>query len=285
MNTDFVVLAAGEGKRMLRETPKILIPVAGKPMVQHVLDNISGMEKSRTILVLGSQAKEAKKALNIHKKTKIVIQRKQLGTAHAVKEALSQLRTGSVMVVLYGDVPLVEGKSLKKLVKSAERGSLAILTFTKENPKGYGRIVRSSRNQVQAIIEEKDATKEQREIKELNSGILAIKTSLAKKLLPEIKNKNASREYYLTDIVELAKHSGIKVQPLLLDDSDEALGANNLLELQELERACQRLSAKRLVNSGVNIADLNRLDIRGPFSARRGSFIDVNNVFEGNVEI
>ena len=189
------------------------------------------------------------------------------------------------MVVLYGDVPLVEGKSLKKLIKSAEKGSLALLTFIKERPQGYGRIVRGARNQVQAIIEEKDATKEQREIKELNSGILAIKTSLAKKLLPEIKNKNASREYYLTDIVELAKNSGIKVQPLLLDDSDEALGANNPLELHQLERACQRLSAKRLVNSGVNIADVNRLDIRGPFTASKGSFIDVNNVFEGSVEL
>jgi len=285
MNTDFVVLAAGEGKRMLGADPKVLLPIAGKPMAQHSLDTISEIEKSRTILVLGNQGREVKKALSTSKSTKFVTQRKQLGTAHAVKMALPKLRPSSVMVVLYGDVPLVEGKSLKKLIKSAEKGSLALLTFIKESPQGYGRIVRGSRNQVQAIIEEKDATKEQREIKEVNSGILAIKTSLAKKLLPEIKNKNASREYYLTDIVELAKNSGIKVQPLLLDDSDEALGANNPLELHELERACQRLSAKRLVNSGVNIADVNRLDIRGPFTASKGSFIDVNNVFEGSVEI
>ena len=285
MNTDFVGLAAGEGKRMLGTAPKVLLPIAGKPMAQHALDAISEIEKSRAILVLGNQAKEVKKVLNTSKSTKMVIQRKQLGTAHAVKMALPQLRPSSVMVVLYGDVPLVGSKSLKKLIKSAEKGSLAILTFIKESPRGYGRIVRGSRNQVQAIIEEKDATKEQREIKEVNSGILAIKSSLAKKLLPEIKNKNASREYYLTDIVELAKNSGIKVQPLVLDDADEALGANNPLALQKLERACQRLSAKRLVNSGVNIADMNRLDIRGPFTAGKGSFIDVNNVFEGSVEI
>ena len=220
MNTDFVVLAAGEGKRMLGADPKVLLPVAGKPMAQHALDTISEIEKSRTILVLGKQAKEVKKVLSTSKSTKFVTQRRQLGTAHAVKMALPKLRPSSVMVVLYGDVPLVEGKSLKKLIKSAEKGSLALLTFIKERPQGYGRIVRGSRNQIQAIIEEKDATKEQREIKEVNSGILAIKASLAKKLLPEIKNKNASREYYLTDIVELAKNSGIKVQPLLLDDSD-----------------------------------------------------------------
>ena len=171
------------------------MPVAGKPIALHALDTISGIEKSRAILVLGNQAKEVKKALNANKNTKTITQRKQLGTAHAVKMALPQLRPGSVMVVLYGDVPLVEGKSLRKLIKSAEKGSLAILTFIKESPQGYGRIVRGSRNQVQAIIEEKDATKEQREIKEVNSGILAIKTSMAKKLLPKIKNKNASREY------------------------------------------------------------------------------------------
>ena len=195
MNTDFVVLAAGEGKRMLGADPKVLLPVAGKPMAQHALDTISEIKKSRTILVLGNQAKEVKKVLSTSKSTKFVTQRRQLGTAHAVKMALPKLRPSSVMVVLYGDVPLVEGKSLKKLIKSAEKGSLALLTFIKESPQGYGRIVRGSRNQVQAIIEEKDATREQREIKEVNSGILAIKTSLAKKLLPEIKNKNASREY------------------------------------------------------------------------------------------
>ena len=161
MNTDFVVLAAGEGKRMLGAAPKVLLPVAGKPMAQHALDTISGIEKSRAILVLGNQAKEVKKALNANKNTKTITQRKQLGTAHAVKMALPQLRPGSVMVVLYGDVPLVESRSLKKLIKSAEKGSLAILTFIKENPQGYGRIVSGSRNQVRAIIEEKDATKEQ----------------------------------------------------------------------------------------------------------------------------
>ena len=174
MNTDFVVLAAGEGKRMLGADPKVLLPVAGKPMAQHALDTISEIKKSRTILVLGNQAKEVKKALSTSKSTKFVTQRKQLGTAHAVKMALPKLRPSSVMVVLYGDVPLVEGRSLKKLIKSAEKGSLALLTFIKESPQGYGRIVRGSRNQIQAIIEEKDATKEQREIKEVNSGILAL---------------------------------------------------------------------------------------------------------------
>ena len=285
MNPDFIVLAAGNGKRMLGSSPKVLLPIGGKPMAQHILDTISGIEKSRPILVVGDQAKEVKNSLQFKRNTKIVTQRKQLGTAHAVKTALAQLRPGSVTVVLYGDVPLIEGKTLKKLIRDASKGALAILTFNKDRPQGYGRVVRGAKNQVEAIVEEKDATKEEKSINEVNSGILAIKSILIKKLLPEIKNNNAANEYYLTDIVSLSKKHGIKVQPLLLEDPDEALGANTPLELQDLERACQRIRAKKLVNSGVNIADIDRIDSRGSLAVGRGSFIDVNNVFEGRVEI
>jgi len=285
MNPDFIVLAAGNGKRMLGSSPKVLLPIGGKPMAQHILDTISGIEKSRPILVVGDQAKEVKNSLQLKRNTKIVTQRKQLGTAHAVKTALAQLRPGSVTVVLYGDVPLIEGKTLKRLISDASKGALAILTFNKDRPQGYGRVVRGAKNQVEAIVEEKDATKEEKSINEVNSGILAIKSILIKKLLPEIKNNNAANEYYLTDIVSLSKKHGIKVQPLLLEDPDEALGANTPLELQDLERACQRIRAKKLVNSGVNIADIDRIDSRGSLAVGRGSFIDVNNVFEGRVEI
>ena len=285
MNPDFIVLAAGNGKRMLGSSPKVLLPIGGKPMAQHILDTVSGIEKSRSILVVSNQAKEVKNSLQFKRNTKIVTQRKQLGTAHAVKAALNQLRPSSVTVVLYGDVPLIESKTLKRLIRDASKGSLAILTFNKDLPKGYGRVVRGAKNQVEAIIEEKDATKEQKSINEVNSGILAIKSILIKKLLPEIKNNNAAKEYYLTDIVSLSKKHGIKVQPLLLEDPDEALGANTPLELQDLERACQRIRAKKLVNSGVNIADIDRIDSRGSLAVGRGSFIDVNNVFEGCVEI
>ena len=285
MNPDFIILAAGNGKRMLGSSPKVLLPIGGKPMAQHILDTISGIEKSRPILVVGDQAKEVKNSLQFKRNTKIVTQRKQLGTAHAVKTALAQLRPSSVTVVLYGDVPLIEGKTLKRLIRDASKGALAILTFNKDRPQGYGRVVRGAKNQVEAIVEEKDATKEEKSINEVNSGILAIKSILIKKLLPEIKNNNAASEYYLTDIVSLSKKHGIKVQPLLLEDPDEALGANTPLELQDLERACQRIRAKKLVNSGVNIADIDRIDSRGSLAVGRGSFIDVNNVFEGRVEI
>ena len=285
MNPDFVVLAAGKGSRMLGPSPKVLLPVGGRAMVQRVLDTVAEIDKSRAILVLGDQAKEVKKALNLNKNTKVVNQRKRLGTAHAVKTAQSKLRPGSVTIVLYGDAPLIESKTLKKLISQAKRGSLAILTFNKDNPEGYGRIVRGTRNQVNAIIEEKDANKEQKQIKEVNSGILAIKSNLMKELLPKVKNKNASKEYYLTDIVGLAKEAGIKVWPFLLNDADEALGANTPLELQELERACQRQGAKKLINSGVRLADINRIDVRGSLKAGKETFLDVNNVFEGKVKI
>ncbi len=285
MSPDFIILAAGNGKRMLGSSPKVLLPVGGKPMAQHILDTVSSIEKSRSILVVGDQAKEVKNSLQFKRNTKIVTQRKRLGTAHAVKTALAQLRPSSVTVVLYGDVPLIESKTLKRLIRDASKGYLAILTFNKDLPQGYGRVVRGAKNQVEAIIEEKDATKEQKDINEVNSGILAIQSTLIKKLLPEIKNNNAAKEYYLTDIVSLSKKHGIKVRPLLLADPDEALGANTLLELQGLERACQRIRAKKLVNSGVNIADIDRIDSRGSLAVGRGSFIDVNNVFEGCVEI
>jgi len=285
MNPDFVVLAAGKGSRMLGPSPKVLLPVGGRAMVQRVLDTVSEIDKSRAILVLGDQAKEVKGELNLSKNTKVVNQRKQLGTAHAVKAAQSKLRPGSVTIVLYGDAPLIQSKTLKKLINQAKKGALAILTFNKDNPEGYGRIVRGIRNQVNAIIEEKEANKEQKQIKEVNSGILAIKSNLMKELLPKVKNKNAAKEYYLTDIVELAKEMGIKVSPLLLSDADEALGANTPLELQELERACQRQGAKNLINSGVRLADVNRIDVRGFLKAGKETFLDVNNVFEGKVEI
>ena len=168
MNPDFIVLAAGNGKRMLGSSPKVLLPIGGKPMAQHILDTVSSIEKSRSILVVSNQAKEVKNSLQFKRNTKIVTQRKQLGTAHAVKAALDQLRPSSVTVVLYGDVPLIESKTLKRLIRDASKGSLAILTFNKDLPQGYGRVVRGSKNQVEAIIEEKDATKEKKSINEVN---------------------------------------------------------------------------------------------------------------------
>tara|TARA_Y100001960_G_scaffold4434_1_gene4771 strand:- start:1921 stop:3279 length:1359 start_codon:yes stop_codon:yes gene_type:complete len=283
MKPDFIILAAGKGQRMLGNQPKVLHEVGGIPMAQRLLNTIHEIKNSKTIVVIGDQSQKVKNRLKVSKKTAWVKQKNQLGTAHAVKTALSQTRPGSIVVVLYGDVPLVQSKTLNKLLKLASNKSLAAITFKAENPRGYGRIIRSSRNQVEAIIEEKDASKAQRNIQEVNSGMLALHSSVLKKLLPVIKNKNAAGEYYLTDVVGLARKSGISIKPLLLENPSEALGANTPEELQELERACQRQQALRLVGAGIQVADINRIDVRGSLSAGKGSFIDVNNVFEGSV--
>ena len=285
MNTDFIVLAAGKGQRMLGTLPKVLLSVAGKPMAQHLLDTVAEIKGSQCLVVIGYQAEKVKKILEAPSKTQWIKQRSQLGTGHAVRMALPKTRPRSVAVILYGDVPLVQGRTLKSLIKMASKDSLAVLTFHKEDPRGYGRIIRSSGNQVEAIVEEKDATQQQRKVKEVNSGILAIKSSYLRKLLPQIKNKNSAKEYYLTDIVKLAKEANIQIKPLLLKNSDETLGANNLIELHELERTCQKIKARKMIESRVKVADVNRIDIRGNLKAGAGSFIDVNNVFEGEVII
>ena len=283
MKLDFVLLAAGKGQRMLGNSPKVILPLAGKPMAQHLIDTINKIKGSRTIAVIGHQAEKVKNTLVVPRTAKWVRQSKQLGTGHAVKIASSHLRPGSITVVLYGDVPLVRPKTLKKLIKLASDDSLSILTFLKQDPKGYGRIIRSSKNKVEEIVEEKDASFQQRKIKEVNSGILAIKSLHLKKLLPKIKNKNVAKEFYLTDLVSLAMGEGLKIKPFLLENPDEVLGANTGGELNELERVCQNFLAMEIVESGARAADLKRIDIRGSLKTGKNTFIDVNCVFEGNV--
>ena len=180
MKPDFIILAAGKGQRMLGNQPKVLHEVGGIPMAQRLLNTIHEIKNSKTIVVIGDQSQKVKNKLKVSKKTAWVKQKNQLGTAHAVKTALSQTRPGSIVVVLYGDVPLVQSKTLNKLLKLASNKSLAAITFKAENPRGYGRIIRSSRNQVEAIIEEKDANKAQRNIQEVNSGMLALHSSVLK---------------------------------------------------------------------------------------------------------
>ena len=282
MNIDFVILAAGKGTRMGGDAPKVLANLAGKPMLQNLINTTNHFKQSKRILVVGYKAGEVKKQIKIARNTHWVKQNKQLGTAHAVKQALSSLRKGSVAVILYGDVPLVSSGTLKKLISSAKNNKLALLTFNKDNPAGYGRVVRKGRNTIDQIIEEKNASPSQKAINEVNSGIMAIKSNSLSKLIPLIKNKNAAKEFLLTDIVELANENKINVKALLLENGSEVLGANNLQELHDLERAYQKSLAESLIRSGVRVADSSRLDVRGEIEVGRDSFIDVNSVFEGS---
>jgi bifunctional UDP-N-acetylglucosamine pyrophosphorylase/glucosamine-1-phosphate N-acetyltransferase len=281
MNTDFIILAAGKGTRMGSDLPKVLNLLGGKPLVQHLLDTVSDIKGSKVHLVVGHEPDLVKNSLDINKKTDFVFQKKQLGTGHAVKQTLKNLRSNSVSLVLYGDGPLVKKQTLTKLISSAEKNNLSILTYMPNEPQGCGRIVRGKRGLVERIVEEKDASPKEKKIQEVNSGILAIKTKHLKKLVEKISNKNAAKEYYLTDIVELANKAGIPVKATIVADHKQVLGVNNEQELHDLERRYQEDLAKKLIAKGARLADLSRIDIRGDLSVGSGSFIDINAVFEG----
>ena len=284
MNIDFIILAAGKGTRMGSDSPKVLVNLAGKPMIQHLIDTVETFPKAKTSVIVGHKAKEVEGSIHSQKKINFVTQKNQLGTAHAVKQAIPFLRKNSVSVVLYGDAPLVTRKTLNKLIRSASNGKMALLTFKKEDPSGYGRILRGFRKNVEKIIEHKDASNKEREIQEVNSGILAVKTSTLQKFLPSIKNNNAAKEYYLTDLIEIANKNSIDVVAMLCDE-DEVGGANDRQELHDLERSFQKRTAESLLAKGVLVADTLRLDIRGDTQIGKGSFIDINNVFEGRNKI
>jgi bifunctional UDP-N-acetylglucosamine pyrophosphorylase/glucosamine-1-phosphate N-acetyltransferase len=284
MNIDFIILAAGKGTRMGGNSPKVLANLAGKPMIQHLIDTVGTFPKAKTSVIVGHKAKEVENNIFSEKKINYVLQKNQLGTAHAVKQAIPLLRKSSVSVVLYGDAPLVTRKTLNKLVNSAASGKLALLTYQKEDPSGYGRIVRGPKQNIVKIIEHKDAASKEREIKEVNSGILAVKTTTLQKLLPSIKNNNAAKEYYLTDLIEIANKHSIAVRATLCEEH-EVGGANSRQELHDLERSYQKRLAESLLAKDVLVADTSRMDIRGNTQIGKGSFIDINNVFEGQNKI
>ena len=285
MNTDFIILAAGKGARMGSDLPKVLNLLGGKPLVQHLLDTVSDIKGSKVQLVVGHKPDLVKSSVDVNNKTDFVLQKKQLGTAHAVKQTLKNLRSNSIALVLYGDGPLVKKQTLTKLIASAEKGNLSILTYKPTDPNGYGRIVRGKKGLVEKIVEQKDASPDERKITEVNSGILAIKTKYLKDLVKKISNKNAAKEYYLTDIVELANQADIQVKATIVSDHKQVLGVNNPQELHDLERQYQEDLAKQLIAKGARLADLSRIDVRGDLSVGSGSFIDINAVFEGNNKI
>ena len=285
MKIDAIILAAGKGKRMQSASPKVLQHVAGKALLQHVIDTSLNLKNSQLHIVVGDQNILVKNSVSTPKNSKWYKQAKQLGTGHAVKQALKGLRAGSIALILYGDVPLVKSSTMNNLVRAAGKSSLALLSFEQQTPKGYGRMIRNSKGKVLGIVEEKDATAEQKKITEVNSGIMAIASNKLEQLLQGLKNRNAAKEYYLTDIVSLANENKIPVKAVKLEDKEEVLGANNLEELNQLERNYQVLKAKEFLKKGVIISDPTRVDFRGDVNIQKGSSIDINCIFEGKVEI
>ena len=279
-----VILAAGQGSRMKSALPKVLHPIAGRPMLHHVIDTakLLGAEKIHTVIGHGAdKVREVTDEASVN----WVTQSEQLGTGHAVAQALPDLPDDARVLVLYGDVPLTRHETLEGLVGTLDDNTLGLLTVTMDNPQGYGRIVRDADGDVQSIVEQKDASPEQQQIREVNTGILAVSAKHLKSWLPTLSNSNAQGEYYLTDIIAMAVEQGLGVSVSQPENPFEVQGVNNRLQLAELERWFQRRQADRLMTEGATLADPARVDVRGELSIGNDLWIDVNVVFEGKVSL
>jgi bifunctional UDP-N-acetylglucosamine pyrophosphorylase/glucosamine-1-phosphate N-acetyltransferase len=279
---NIVILAAGPGKRMHSSTPKVLHRLAGRALLAHVFDTAKQLSPKVICVVYGHGGELVREAVEENGAI-WVMQEPQLGTGHAVMQAAPHLDERWPTLVLYGDVPLIRAETLKHLVEATGTG-LGLLTATLDNPKGYGRILRKGKKVV-GIVEEKDANARQRALREINTGIVVAPTKKLKSWLAKLQNNNAQKEYYLTDIVALATKERVPVTAIQADAAWETLGANSRGQLAELERIYQRKLAASLMEQGVALADPSRCDVRGSLACGRDVAIDVNCVFEGEVEL
>jgi len=284
MSIDVVILAAGQGSRMKSSLPKVMHRLAGKPMVQHVIDHARALGDVSLHVVVGHGAEQVREAL-AGQPLQFALQAEQLGTGHAVAQALPQLSADSLALVLYGDVPLTRPETLEALLRIAAQGHLGLLTVELADPTGYGRIVRNPVGDVVAIVEHKDADEEQRRIAEVNTGILALPSAYLHQWLPQLSADNAQGEYYLTDVIAMAADSGVRVQAIQPGCEQEVQGVNNRAQLAVLERWYQGQISERLMADGVTLADPARIDVRGQLRVAQDIEIDINCVFEGEVEL
>ncbi|KAB2933778.1 MAG: UDP-N-acetylglucosamine diphosphorylase/glucosamine-1-phosphate N-acetyltransferase [Candidatus Contendobacter sp.] len=280
-----VILAAGKGKRMVSDLPKVLHPVGGRPLLAHVLATASELEAMARLVVHGHGGERVKTTFMSERGVRWVEQTEQLGTGHAVAQALPLLDDAGVVLVLYGDVPLIRAETLRPLVVTAQQGKLALLTVELADPSGYGRIVRDERGRVCRIVEEKDANAEERRLHEVNTGILAVATAKLRGWVAELDNDNAQGEYYLTDVVTLAVRDGVAVEAFTVAEPEQVLGVNDRRQLAELERFYQRRQTERLMREGATLLDPARVDVRGAVTTGKDVVIDVNVVFEGTVRL
>ena len=283
MKLDVIILAAGQGKRMKSRLPKVLHVAGGMPLLEHVILTAQGLEPAAIHVVIGHGSEQVREAL-AHYDINWVMQEDQLGTGHAVLQALPDVSGDGVVLVLYGDVPLIRLSTLQNLVQYAQAGP-ALLTAKLSNPRGYGRVLRDAQGALVGVIEDKDATPAQREIQEVNTGLVAAPLSDFLQYLPRVKRDNQQGEYYLPDVLSLAVADGKAVASCAADSELEVLGVNDRVQLNQVEREHQRRLAEQLMREGVNIADPARLDIRGNLSCGEGVSIDINVVFEGQVTL
>jgi len=278
-----IVLAAGEGKRMRSPMPKVLQPIAEKPMLGHVIDTARALGAARIHVVVGHGGEAVREVFATAADLSWVEQTERLGTGHAVQQALPGLPDEARVLVLYGDVPLVRPESLRPLV--AAEGALAVLVAELVDPTGYGRVLVDAQGRVQAIVEQKDATPEQRTVRTINTGLIAADAVALKGWLARLRNENAQGEYYLTDVFAMAAAEGRAASAVRVNDAGEVEGANDPWQLAQLERAYQRRCARRLTEAGVQFADPARFDQRGNVVIGQGVRIDVDVILEGRVEL
>ena len=281
---NFVILAAGKGTRMRSALPKVLHKLSGRSMLGHVVAAVESLGEAKKIIVTGHGAERVQQQFK--SPTTIFIQQKeQLGTGHAVHMAVPELCSDAVVIVLYGDVPLIRPGTIKKILGVVTEKAMGLLTINLDQPTGYGRIVRNTKGDITEIIEQKDASAEQLKITEVNTGVLALQSSQLRDWLPKITNNNAQGEYYLTDLVSIAREAGVEIVSVNPESATEVEGVNNRVQLSQLERAHQRQLAEVLMESGTSLADPARFDQRGDLSAGTDNFIDINCVFNGSVTI
>lgn len=284
MLLDIVILAAGKGTRMKSQLPKVLHTVGGKSLLAHVVDTAKGLNSDNINIIVGHGAEKIESHLQ-DEPVNYVLQTQQLGTGHAMQQALPRLRKDAVCLILYGDVPLTSAATLIGLLKLVDEQSMALLTVVVDEPSGYGRIIRNAQGNVSAIVEQKDANKDQLAISEINTGIIAARVEHLQQWLPKLSNNNAQKEFYLTDIIAMAAGDFIDINIVQAEDEMEVLGVNNRSQQAELERYFQEQKAVSLMEQGVALADPLRLDIRGELTVDEDVFIDINCIFEGEVEL
>ena len=294
-NLEIIVLAAGKGTRMRSDKSKVLHRLAGKAMIDHVLDSVLALNPARVHVVLGHLWKEVEQHLIVYQKSRTlhqplhtVRQEEQLGTADAVKQLLPHLNANAEVLIVYGDVPLVCTQSLKRLIAQVQQNTIGLMTVELADPKGYGRIVRNQQSgvsEVIAIVEEQEADTATQQITEVNTGILALPAKVLLALIPQISNVNAKGEFYLTDIIGLAVEQHMSIRTIQPEQEMEVQGVNNFVQLAQLERVYQGQQAVKLMQAGVHLADPARFDLRGTLQHGKDVFVDVNVILEGDVSL
>lgn len=278
-----VILAAGKGTRMYSDLPKVLHPIAGKPMVKHVIDTVKHLNARQINLIYGHGADLLKERL-ADEPVNWVFQAEQLGTGHAMQQAAPFFADDENIMMLYGDTPLIQQSTLECLIAQKPENGIALLTVKLDNPTGYGRIIREN-GSVVAIVEQKDASAEQLKIQEINTGVMVASGASFKKWLGNLNNNNAQGEYYITDVIAMANEDGFQVQAVQADEFMEVEGVNNRLQLAALERFYQKKQAEKLLLAGVTLIDPSRFDVRGTVEHGKDVSIDVNVILEGNVKL